>query len=101
MLLGLGNFYKIAKTWTPIVYGYVNEVGEFHGSPQTSRPRPVVVGDRISITTFDGDTPEEYEVVGVTIKCDEGRILLDLGDFEKNVFTTMMQSTNAVNRPLS
>jgi hypothetical protein len=84
-----------------MVYGYVNEVGVFHGSAETSLPRPVAVGDRISITTFSGETPIEYEVVSVTIKHDEGRISLELGDFEKNVFTSLEQKTNGLNRTLS
>jgi len=101
LLLGLGNFYRKATCWSPMVYGYVNEVGVFHGSAETSRARPIAVGDRISITTFTGETPIEYEVIEVTINHDEQRILLQLGDYEKNVFTSLEQSTNAVNRTLS
>ena len=101
MLLGLGNFYRKATTWSPLVSGYVNEVGVYHGGAQTSRARPIAVGDRISVTTFSGETPIEYEVVAVTIKHDEGRISLELGDYEKNVFTSLEQKTNALNRTLT
>jgi hypothetical protein len=101
MLLGLGYFYKMATTWCPLEYGYVLQVGEFHGSAQSNIPRPIEVGDWISTTEFTASTPVEYEVVEVTIKLDEGRMLLQLGDFEKNVFTSLQQNTNALNRTLT
>ena len=101
MLLGLGYFFKMATTWCPLSYGYVLQVGEFHGSAQSNISRPIEVGDWISTTEFTGDTPVEYEVVEVTIKPDEGRMLLQLGDYEKNVFTSLQQNTNALNRTLT
>jgi hypothetical protein len=101
MLLGLGNFYKIASTWCLFDSGYVLQVGEFHGSAQSNISRPIEVGDRISTTKFTGDTPEEYEVVEVTIKPDEGRLFLQLGDFEKNVFTSLQQDTTGLNQTLT
>jgi hypothetical protein len=101
MLLGLGYFFKMATTWCPLSYGYVLQVGEFHGSAQSNIPRPIEVGDWISTTEFTAATPVEYEVVEVTIKPDEGRMLLQLGDYEKNVFTSLQQNTNALNRTLT
>ena len=101
MLLGLGNFYRKANTWSPVLKGYVNEVGVFHGSAESSHTRPVAIGDRISITQFSGDTPIEYEVVEVTIAPDSGTITYQLGDFEKNPYTSLMMDTNALNKTLT
>ena len=102
LLLGLGNFYGKATTWSPLEYAVVKEVGEFYGSAQTSRSRPIMIGDSITITNFDGDTPSDpYEVVETTIICNEGRMKMQLGDFEKNAYTTLMSNTNSINNTLT
>ena len=100
-LLGLGTFYRKASTWAPIPYGYVNEVGIYHGGPQVFVPRPIAVGDRISVTRYSADTPIEYEVVQSTVHLDTGQVVLQLGDFEKNPFTSLTQKTNALDRTLT
>jgi hypothetical protein len=107
MLLGTGLYYKISQTWGPIDLCVVPEVTKYlRGNPWTAvtefgRTRPIRIGDSISFTKFDGDTPEVYEVVSVVTKLDEGRILLELGDFEKNVYTSLEKQTNAINRTLT
>jgi hypothetical protein len=102
LLLGFGNFYKIATTWCPLPYGIVLETGRISdGTYEPNRTRLIRAGDRISFTKFTGATPDEYEVAAVTIKCDEGTINLELGDFEKNPYTSLMDKTNAVNRTLT
>jgi PKD repeat protein len=102
LLLGFGQFYQIATTWSPMIYGIVPHVGKVSdGTPESNRYRLIQAADRISFTKFSGETAVEYETVAITIKCDEGRILLNLGDFEKNPYTTMIAGTNAINRPLS
>jgi len=102
LLLGLGNFYGKATTWSPLEYAVVKQTGEFYGSAQTSRSRPIMIGDSITITNFDGDTPSKpYEVVETTIICNEGRMKMQLGDFEKNAYTTLMSNTNAINNTLT
>ena len=102
LLLGLGNFYGKATTWSPLEYAVVKQTGEFYGSAQISRSRPIMIGDSITITNFDGDTPSDpYEVVETTIICNEGRMMLQLGDFEKNAYTTLMNNTNALNNTLT
>jgi hypothetical protein len=102
LLLGFGQFYQIATTWSPMIYGIVPHVGKVSdGTPESNRYRLIQAADRISFTKFSGETAVEYETVAITIICDEGRILLNLGDFEKNPYTTMIAGTNAINRPLS
>jgi hypothetical protein len=70
--------------------------GDLHG--YFTPPR---IGDTVSVTQFDGDTPEDFEVIAVTIKYDEGSISLGLGDYEKNIFTSLRQETNAINRTMT
>jgi hypothetical protein len=102
LLLGLGNFYKKATTWGSLEQIYVKRVGEFYaGLQQVSLATPLRTADRISTTEYTGATPEEIQVVETTLICDEGRMLLNLGDFERNVFTTMQSKTAAINRPLT
>jgi len=102
LLLGLGNFYKKANTWGPIILVYVPHVGEYYGGlAQTSLQMPPRPADRVSFTEYTGGTPVEYQIVAVTIDHDKMTVSLELGDFEKNVFTSLQQSTNAVNRTLT
>jgi len=102
LLVGLGNFYKKATTWGPLILAYIPQVGEYYGGlaqPNLSiPPRP---SDRLNFTEYTGATPTEYQIVAVTIDCDRMTVTLELGDFEKNVFTSLQQSTNAVNRTLT
>ena len=101
LLLGLGNFYKKATTWGAIILVYVPKIGEYYGVAQSSLQTIPRAGDRVSFTEYIGATPIEYQIVSVTTKLDGGTISLELGDFEKNVFTTLQQSTNAVNNTLT
>lgn len=102
LVLGYGQFYQIATSWSPMIYGIVPHVGKISdGTPEANRYRLIQAADRISFTKFSGESAVEYETVAITIICDEGRILLNLGDFEKNPYTTMIAGTNAINRPLS
>lgn len=101
LLLGLGNFYKKATCWVPMVEAYVKRVGEFDIVLQPSMATPIHVSDRLSFTEYTGATPVEYQVVSVKTIFDQGKVELELGDFEKNVFTSLEQKTNAVNRTLT
>jgi hypothetical protein len=102
LVLGYGQFYQIATSWSPMIYGIVPHVGKISdGTAEANRYRLIQAADRISFTKFSGESAVEYETVAITIICDEGRILLNLGDFEKNPYTTMITDTNAINRPLS
>jgi len=102
LLLGLGNFWIKATTWSPVDFAYVLQVGEYYEGQQSSLARPIKVGDNITITQFSGSTPSDpYEVVETSIIGNEGRIMLTLGDFEKNAYTSLLTSTNSVNRTLT
>jgi hypothetical protein len=102
LLLGLGNFYKKGTTWGPMALCYVPHVGEYYGGlVQTSLQVPPRPTDRLSFTEYTGATPEEFQIVSVTIDHDQMTVTLELGDFEKNVYTSLQQSTNAINRTLS
>ena len=102
LLLGLGHFYKKANTWGPLSLVYIPQVGEYYGGlAQQSLSIPPRTSDRVSFTEYDGADPVEYQIVVVTIDYDRMTVLLELGDFEKNVFTSLLQSTNAVNRTLT
>jgi hypothetical protein len=99
MLLGLGNFWKKATCWLPMTNSFVSRIAEH---PETnSVATPIMVGDRISITESLGATPDEWEVVGVETIFDEGRMKLELGDYEKNIFTSLERKTNALNRTMT
>ena len=102
LLLGLGNFYKKGTTWGPLQLVYVPHVGEVYGGlAQTSLQVPPRTSDRVSFTEYTGATPVEFQIVAVTIDNDRMTVKLDLGDFEKNLFTSLQQSTNAINRTLT
>lgn len=101
LLLGFGNFYKKATCWGTVLNMYVKRVGEYYKGQQASVSTPVRVADRISVTEYDGATPEEFQIVSVTHDYDRGTVLLELGDFEKNPYTSLEQKTNAVNRTLT
>jgi hypothetical protein len=103
LLLGFGAFYKKATCTAPLYRTGVKRVGtilmadgDLHG--YFTPPR---IGDTVSVTQFDGDIPEDFEVIAVTIKYDEGSISLGLGDYEKNIFTSLRQETNAINRTMT
>ena len=102
LLLGLGHFYKKATTWGPLSLVYIPQVGEYYGGlAQQTLSIPPRTSDRVSFTEYDGADPVEYQIVAVTIDYDRMTVLLELGDFEKNVFTSLQQSTNAMNRTLT
>jgi hypothetical protein len=102
LLVGLGNFYQKATTWGPLVLAHVQHVGEYYGGlAQQNISIPPRSSDRLNFTEYTGATPDDYQVVAVTIDCDRMTVTLELGDFEKNVFTSLQQSTNAVNRTLT
>lgn len=102
LLLGLGNFYRKANCWTLQIYGTVIGVGGHYGDVyQTTLLRPIRVGDRISITQYDAETPIEYQVLEVDYNYDQGTITLQLGDYEKNPFTDIITSTSAINKTLT
>lgn len=99
LLLGLGNFYKKATCWVPLHKAWVKRVTTDSDFPSYSTP--ISVGDRISITEYSGATPEEFQVVSVKTVYDEGRMFLELGDYEKNPYSSLEQKTNALNRTLT
>ena len=99
LIVGFGNFYRKATCWAPLSNLGVKRVAQ--NTLSTNRSTPPVLGDTIDIVPFSGDTPIPYEIVMITIKYDEGRISLELGDYEKNVFTSLEQKTNALNRTLT
>jgi hypothetical protein len=102
LLLGFGAFYKKATCWAPIITCGVKRVGKGAASPSTfDISTPPRVGDTVEIIEYSGADAQNFEIVGLTIKYDEGKILLELGDYEKNIFTSLQQSTNAVNRTLT
>ncbi|CAK0771217.1 hypothetical protein CCP3SC15_420013 [Gammaproteobacteria bacterium] len=97
-LVGTSSFFKKAVTWGPSTTATVARVGETYAAINqrslTGVPR---VGDRLLIVNSTGATPEDWQIVGVTIKPDEGRTSLELGDFEKNTFTSLTRSTAGLN----
>jgi len=99
LLLGFGAFYKKAAGWLILSVTGVKRVGM--STVQPSLTTPPRVGDTVSIVEYSGATPVDYEIISVTIKYDEGRVFLELGDYEKNVFTSLMQETNAINKTLT
>ena len=102
LLVGLGNFYRKATTWGTVVSDYVPIVGEYYGGiSQSTLSIPPRAGDRISFTEYTGGTPTEIQIVTLTIDYDNQKITFELGDYEKNVFTSLKQSTNAVNSTLT
>jgi hypothetical protein len=102
LLLGFGAFYKKATCWAPIITCGVKRAGKGSASPSTfDISTPPRVGDTVEIIEYSGADAQNFEVVGLTIKYDEGKILLELGDYEKNIFTSLQQSTNGVNRTLT
>jgi hypothetical protein len=99
MLLGLGNFWRKGTCWLPMTKALVNRIAEH---PDTySVATPIMIGDRISTTEYEGATPVEWQVVGVETIFDEGRMKLELGDYEKNIFTSLERKTNALNRTMT
>jgi hypothetical protein len=99
MLLGLGQFWKKGTCWLPLSRSFVNRIAEY---PETkSFATPIVAGDHLTVTEFSGATPEDWQVVSVETIYDEGRMKLELGDFEKNVFTSLERKTNALNRTMT
>jgi hypothetical protein len=99
MLLGLGNFWRKGTCWLPMTKAMVNRIAEH---PDTySVATPIMIGDRISTTEYEGATPVEWQVVGVETIFDEGRMKLELGDYEKNIFTSLERKTNALNRTMT
>lgn len=101
LLLGFGAFYKIASCYTTIVNSYCKRVGEWYNGQQATLSTQLRVGDRLSFTEYSGATPETYQIVSLTIIYDEGRVVFSLGDFEKNVFTSLDRKTSALNRTLT
>lgn len=100
LLLGFGSFYKKAVCMLPLLKVGVKRV-ELSTCPPVGITTPPMVGDTLEITMFDGESSENFEVVSVTIRYDEGLVALELGDYEKNVFTSLKQETNAINRTFS
>jgi len=101
LLLGLGNFWKKATTWSPLDYAYVLQTGQYYKAKQCSGSSLITIGDNVSIAGFDGETPEEHEVVETTIIANEGRMMIVLGDYEKNAFTSLLISTNSINKTIT
>jgi hypothetical protein len=101
LLLGLGNFWRKATTWSPLDYAYILQTGQYYKAKQVSGSSPITIGDNVTITTFAGDTAESYEVVETTIIANEGRMMIVLGDYEKNAFTSLLISTNAINKTIT
>ena len=101
ILLGKGTFYPKATGWGIVYEMYVKRVGEYYGINEPTIPSPPRVGDRVTINSFNEGVPAEFEVVSVTINTDEGRVLLELGDFEKNIFTDLHENTSGLNRTLT
>jgi len=91
-----------------IDYGSIPELSpllhiEYSGQSiqELSRLTPPRVGDRIAIVDSYGATPEEWEVMSVTIRYDEGMVDLVLGDYEMNPITSMIKQTNAIQRTVT
>jgi hypothetical protein len=101
LLLGLGNFWKKASTWSPLDYAYVLQTGQYYKAKQCSGSSLITVGDNITITEVAGGATESYEVVETTIIANEGRMMLVLGDYEKNNFTSLIISTNGINKTIT
>jgi len=108
LLIGKGVFYKKATCWGNIWNLFVKRIGEYIGvdeihnyGTQISRSTPPRIGDKVSIINFTGATPVDYEIVALTIKPDEGIIQLELGDFERNVFTTLNENTTALHNTIT
>jgi len=105
LLLGFGSFYKKATCWMPIQYAKIPRVG---GTPSTYTISPIIttaprLGDMIGIVESGAATgaTTDYQIVATTIKYDEGRIELQLGDYEKNVFTSLQKQTAGLNQTLT
>jgi PKD repeat protein len=98
LLLGLGIFYKKGTCLGPTKKLYVYEV---NGYCEKGVFVPPTAGDRVSFTEYTGATPEEFQIVSVSINHDTQMVNLEMGDFEKNVFTSLGQSTNAINKTLT
>jgi len=101
LLLGFGNFWKKATVWCPLEHAYILQVGQYYKGRQTSGSTPITVGDNISVSQFSGGNQEWYEVVEATIVANEGRMILVLGDYEKNAYTSLLISTNAINKTIT
>lgn len=106
LLLGNGTLYKKATCKSPLIKCFVKQVGSLKVQDgqtiqELSRVRPPRVGDRVAIVDSYGATPEEWEIMSVTIKYDEGMVELILGDYEMNPITSMIKQTNAINRTLT
>jgi len=102
LLLGLGNFYKKATCWGPVVLDTVPITGStYKGVTEPNRNVPPRPCDRLSFTEYTGATAVEYQTVGITIDMDSQIISYELGDYEKNVFTSLKQNTSGINNTLS
>ena len=105
LLLGFGSFYKKATCWMPLQHAKIKRVG---GTPSTYTISPNIttaprLGDMIGIVESGAATgaTTDYQIVATTIKYDEGRIELQLGDYEKNVFTSLQKQTAGLNQTLT
>jgi len=95
-LLGFGAFYKKATGWLLLNVTGVKRVGMSTVQPSlTTVPK---VGDTVAVVKYSGATPENYQIVSVTVSYDEGRIILGLGDYEKDVFLSLKQKSSAIKR---
>ncbi len=100
-MYGFSTFYKKATCWATNLSAYAKRVGPWYKGYQASVPTNIRVADRVAIVEYTGATPEEFQVVGVKIDFDTGKTDLELGDYEKNAFTSIEQKTNALNRTLT
>jgi L-asparaginase II len=77
------------------------QTGQYYKAKQCSGSSLITVGDNITITEVAGGATESYEVVETTIIANEGRMMLVLGDYEKNNFTSLIISTNGINKTIT
>jgi hypothetical protein len=106
LLLGGGILFKKATCKGPITKILVKRTGDiYHNGAEVaqeySRSTIPRVGDKIEVTDHVGATPEEWEVMSVTIKYDEGIVDLVLGDHEMNPITSMIRQTSGINRTVT
>ena len=99
ILLGFGAFYKKATCWMPIYNAAVPRVGIL--TPNANRTTMPRLGDVVGIIETTGATPVDYQIVGININYDEGKVELQLGDYEKNIFTSLQGKTSGLNQTIT
>ena len=102
ILLGLGTFYLQSTADGPFNTVYIPYYGNYYeGATEVAYCCPPKTGQGISVTLYSGGTPTLIQVMEVDLDMDKNNVKLILGNYLKNVYTSLIQQTNGFNQTIS